>query len=338
MSPQHEACPPPQWWLEAMCNWPVGQAVSAAVMACGSATWSDKCSAALVAAAARGATQGMQCLGQQTKQEHSDAYDPLGYFESLLLEVASKAGKMKMSVTEAKAWLRQHGQRGRHLASRLGAISKYRNRAGHPDVGLRADIAALVVEHTAGAEPGGTVDPVQKNDEVQDDELDESGNLGDLLDVSFEWLPKSSFDQVSLGSSSEAKSGGPMGEGRADAVAKHEVHEVKDGECVDLQGVRAELEAMLAGPPPVSHSEVRRWEFLSAEEKRLREKRLAPSPPASTALASESEEVPVDDLQHASDAWCTEDPWSSSGAWDTSAAGKHGQSKKKHRQWNRNWK
>ena len=46
----------------------------------------------------------------------------------------------------------------------------------------------------------------------------------------------------------------------------------EDGECGDLQGVSAELEAILAGPPPGSPSELRRWEFLTAEEKRLREK------------------------------------------------------------------
>ncbi len=50
------------------------------------------------------------------------------------------------TVSEAKAWLRQHGDVGKSLASRLGRLSKRHNATEHLDGGLRLAVRALTLQ------------------------------------------------------------------------------------------------------------------------------------------------------------------------------------------------
>ena len=49
------------------------------------------------------------------------------------------------TVSEAKVWLRHHGDVGKSLASRLGRLSKRRNAAAHSDGGLLLAVRALAL-------------------------------------------------------------------------------------------------------------------------------------------------------------------------------------------------
>ena len=63
--------------------------------------------------------------------------------EEMLHAIGTRAGTTsKPDISRAKQWLRQQPG-GTALASRLGKFSKFRNAAGHPDVGLLDDIMAL---------------------------------------------------------------------------------------------------------------------------------------------------------------------------------------------------
>ena len=73
--------------------------------------------------------------------------------EEALQVVAGHAGRERISITDAKDWLRQHGgNAGQKLASRLARLSKARNVAAHPDTSLVRDLRAC--QHVpAGAKP-----------------------------------------------------------------------------------------------------------------------------------------------------------------------------------------
>ena len=80
--------------------------------------------------------------------------DRCHHLEEMLHAIGTRAGTTsKPDISRAKQWLRQqHG--GTALASRLGKFSKFRNAAGHPDVGLLDDIMALP-SAVASSEPEG---------------------------------------------------------------------------------------------------------------------------------------------------------------------------------------
>ena len=60
-----------------------------------------------------------------------------------LAEILVTFGK-KTTITEAKQQLRQQGQEGYRLASRLSKLNKLRNGRCHPDIGLLGDIQELI--------------------------------------------------------------------------------------------------------------------------------------------------------------------------------------------------
>ena len=67
--------------------------------------------------------------------------DTLSSFEEALESVSRVAGaSCKLTITEAKAFLRAQGPSGVNLASRLSRASKVRNAAAHPDGSLAKDI------------------------------------------------------------------------------------------------------------------------------------------------------------------------------------------------------
>jgi hypothetical protein len=73
--------------------------------------------------------------------DHESEIDRL---EEALHEVAQAAGHVgKMTIQLAKTWLRDHGDSGTKLASRIAKLSKSRNVAAHPDVSLVRDIRCL---------------------------------------------------------------------------------------------------------------------------------------------------------------------------------------------------
>jgi len=67
----------------------------------------------------------------------------LQHFEDALEAVGVMAGVAKPNVSEAKRLLRCRGDAGKVLASRLGRLSRRRNKAAHPDAGLAGAIRAL---------------------------------------------------------------------------------------------------------------------------------------------------------------------------------------------------
>ena len=79
----------------------------------------------------------------------SDAGGECQALAEVLAEVGVRRGLPcgTTTVSEAKAWLRHHGDVGKSLASRLGRLSKRRNAAAHPDGGLRLAVRALAFQH-----------------------------------------------------------------------------------------------------------------------------------------------------------------------------------------------
>ena len=77
-----------------------------------------------------------------------DGVPTLGHMEEVLMEVAALDGKEKIGVSAAKAVLRGRGERGEAAAKRLSRLSRARNTAAHPDVGLVTHIRALADEPT----------------------------------------------------------------------------------------------------------------------------------------------------------------------------------------------
>jgi len=97
----------------------------------------------LVAAAARGAAQGAMAGPAAHVEGGGDRL--LLSMEEVLQAVGSAAGRGgKPSLTAAKELLKQEGPQGSALASRVGRLSKARNTAGHPDLGLIKDIYTLL--------------------------------------------------------------------------------------------------------------------------------------------------------------------------------------------------
>ena len=74
--------------------------------------------------------------------------------ETTLQAIAVKAGVARLSITEAKAWLRLQGDVGCKLASRLSKLSKKRNRDARPDVSLAREVDFLSVHDIVHDEVG----------------------------------------------------------------------------------------------------------------------------------------------------------------------------------------
>ena len=71
----------------------------------------------------------------------------LRHLEEILLSVGQLEGRTPgdrlPSISEAKRVLRDRGQAGARMASRLGKLSKSRNAVAHPDVAMAMDVASL---------------------------------------------------------------------------------------------------------------------------------------------------------------------------------------------------
>ncbi|CAK0829803.1 unnamed protein product [Prorocentrum cordatum] len=160
--------------LETMTALPIAQAAFGAALAalaghggqCGT-----KVTAAVVAAAARGAVQGM-AAGASAACAHGgdDGYGKK--CELVQLEVVLDAVKDAMnftdpvSVQDAKNILRERG--APKLASRVGRLSKLRNAQGHPDVGLARDVRS----HLAGSDAGSTGDGLTEQESLAGSDAD----------------------------------------------------------------------------------------------------------------------------------------------------------------------
>eukprot|EP00421_Protoceratium_reticulatum_P018213 CAMPEP_0168387632 /NCGR_PEP_ID=MMETSP0228-20121227/16043_1 /TAXON_ID=133427 /ORGANISM="Protoceratium reticulatum, Strain CCCM 535 (=CCMP 1889)" /LENGTH=166 /DNA_ID=CAMNT_0008400869 /DNA_START=49 /DNA_END=546 /DNA_ORIENTATION=+ len=84
---------------------------------------------------------------------------PLARLDQLLSDAGAAAGQ-KASVTLVKALLRDAG--APRLASRVSRLSKGRNVAAHPDLGLEAEVLA-VLRQTAG---GGATSPAEADEQL----------------------------------------------------------------------------------------------------------------------------------------------------------------------------
>jgi len=115
--------------------------------------WLRKC--AVEAAAAEIVRLGRQPATQQAAAACGE--DTFRGLDLALAAVADKAGmQLTPTVTAAKAWLRQSGESGHMLASRLSRVSKRRNGTAHPDAALARDIGALKFDVVVEAQPDDT--------------------------------------------------------------------------------------------------------------------------------------------------------------------------------------
>ncbi|CAK0857540.1 unnamed protein product [Prorocentrum cordatum] len=135
----------------ALIQLPVAQAVFGAAHAGMALGLSAKAMGNLVAAAARGALQGVSAISAA----HVEAFETgstLDKLEEALHAVKKGAGmEATPSVPEAKQQLRQLGKS--ELASKLGKPSKIRNTIGHPPAGLVCDIAQAFEEEKEVGKP-----------------------------------------------------------------------------------------------------------------------------------------------------------------------------------------
>ena len=69
-----------------------------------------------------------------------------GVLDRMEAALVAAGGGNKVSISLAKKLLREKGEAGQVLASRLGRLSKVRNGKAHPDVSLEADIKAFIDE------------------------------------------------------------------------------------------------------------------------------------------------------------------------------------------------
>ena len=100
----------------------------------------------------------------------AQSYDVLSAFEECVCEVATKAGCAR-DVRATKQWLRQQGEKGVRLASRLGRLSKVRNAAAHPDATFLEDVRNLVSDGGSGKDYAAEDQVVQQGmDESSDNE------------------------------------------------------------------------------------------------------------------------------------------------------------------------
>ena len=113
---------------------------------------------------ARAAAAGL--FGPTPASDEGEEANPLLYtYEELLSAVGTLAGVDKPGISQAKHILRQHGDHGHRLASRLGRVSKLRNGKAHPDVSLLREVAALGAGHLSASdehEPENEADAVDE--------------------------------------------------------------------------------------------------------------------------------------------------------------------------------
>ncbi|CAK0819075.1 unnamed protein product [Prorocentrum cordatum] len=135
----------------ALIQLPVAQAVFGAAHAGMELGLSAKAMGNLVAAAARGALQGVSAISVA----HVEAFETgstLDKLEEALHAVKKGVGmEATPSALEAKQQFRQLGKS--ELASKLGKLSKIRNTIGHPPAGLVCDIAQAFEEEKEVGKP-----------------------------------------------------------------------------------------------------------------------------------------------------------------------------------------
>ena len=134
---------------------PVALAAYGAVAACSNFKVSASQAARLVAAAARGATQGMQA---EPGSASGHGEGPIWSLQDLLGAAGGELGKDSLNVSELKDTLRKKGEHA--LAGRLGKASKLRNGAAHPDIQLKDDIIACLKPPLAEQKEGYYQTPV----------------------------------------------------------------------------------------------------------------------------------------------------------------------------------
>ena len=126
---------------------PAAAAAYGAVVAALDAGVGGKGLATLVAAATRGAVLGAAAAAGRALDNGANneiESDVLGHLEEVLAAVSNAAGfQEKVGLGKAKEWLREQGDDGKRLASRVSRFSKARNVVAHPDVGLVADIHGI---------------------------------------------------------------------------------------------------------------------------------------------------------------------------------------------------
>ena len=118
------------------------QAVAAAVRACWDLGMAPSATAKLVAAAARGAAQGLSpasTLPAASQPEESRGAGPITQLQLLLAGVECALGR-DVGVSRLKDLLRGRGVPGAALAARVGKLSKIRNGTAHPDVMLVQEV------------------------------------------------------------------------------------------------------------------------------------------------------------------------------------------------------
>ena len=120
---------------------PVEQAVLAAIGGCMHSKLGVSILCKVVAAAARGATQGLQAAAAEdsSSKERGSTVDKLQW----LLVVAGEVLGQGVTITSLKARLRSVG--AHEVASRVGKATKLRNGLAHPDVALQQDVLAALV-------------------------------------------------------------------------------------------------------------------------------------------------------------------------------------------------
>ncbi|CAK0834192.1 unnamed protein product, partial [Prorocentrum cordatum] len=129
--------------LEVLAACPAAAAARGAAAAALGAGTAGKVLVSLTAAAARGAAQGAAAAPSDGGGQGGAGGGLLSLVEDALWAIGRAAGlEGKPTLTEAKSRLREVGPEGAALASRLGRLSRARNSAGHPDVGLARDVAA----------------------------------------------------------------------------------------------------------------------------------------------------------------------------------------------------
>ncbi|CAK0904422.1 unnamed protein product [Prorocentrum cordatum] len=198
---------------------PYAQAAFGAFLAAAGPALGPKATTALVAAAARGAAQGAAAGSRPCAGAGGDDQDPVGDMDVVLAKVKAVSGHAgELNVTDAKRWLRAHGERGSNAAARLGKLSKLRNTQSHPlalqlivEVGQLA--AAVGKEELKkgdgsgchkGAEAGPAPPPARRKSRAAP-----AGRGGDCMQPEEADLSETVDDITVLASVSEATATGP---------------------------------------------------------------------------------------------------------------------------------
>ena len=131
----------------AMAGLPVAQAAFGAIVAVEYVRRTGQVAKAHIGAAVRAAVcsehLGKESISNQDELPSADGLPgPIDQLEDVLAIMTPLLGQDKPGVQAAKQFLREKG--AKKLASRLGKLSSFRNRAAHPDMSLKADIRECI--------------------------------------------------------------------------------------------------------------------------------------------------------------------------------------------------